>query len=277
MYLIDFHLHSKFSPDSDFSPKRIAEAAIKEGIKEICFTDHIDFGGAVDDEFRLYNYDAAKEEIDACQEEFKERIKIHRGIEVGYVPAEEENIKDWLDDHKFDYVIGSIHRIGEELMSDLRDESFFPGKNLEEIIKPHLEVTRKLVGMKGYFNSIGHFDLMKKIGTKFLGPMDYMDFKDEVIKILKMAISNKIGLEVNTSGYGGRPKESYPSENILQKYFDLGGRIVTLGSDGHCFSTNEQFRSCYFDNLTKGYDMIKRVGFKEIDTFENRKVMAHKI
>lgn len=109
MRVIDYHIHTHFSGDSEANPREHVLKAIEMNLDEICFTDHRDFDYPIDSfELDVENY---YQEIQSLKEEFKDQIKIKWGIEMGLDLDHQEEIENLIQQYPFDFVIGSIHVI----------------------------------------------------------------------------------------------------------------------------------------------------------------------
>lgn len=275
-YLIDYHLHTTFSPDAEGASDEIVKQAIKRGIKEICFTDHWDQGGE-EEKFKTYHYAAERQMWQSLRAKYGHQINIKLGIEIGYVREREREIKEFLAAHDFDFVIGSVHHLGKSLISDYNRDDYFQGKSEAEALRPYFAAEMELAKLAGYVSVLGHFDYIKKLGSKFFGRIDFLKYKKEILPIFEQAIKNNIGLELNTSGYVGHVHEPYPSRELLALYRAAGGKIITLGSDGHRFVASEPYKSTYFENLETGAALLTDIGFTEVATFTNKKIQWQKL
>ena len=95
-----------------------------------------------------------------------------------------------------------------------------------------------------------------------------VEVRDLIAEILKLAIADGKGIELNTSSWHYGLKDTTPSKEILKLYRDLGGRIITVGSDGH---TTKYLG----DHIPDGYRILKETGYKEICTFEHMEPVFH--
>lgn len=136
MRVIDYHMHTHFSGDSEANPREHVLKAIEMNLDEICFTDHRDFDYPIDSfELDVENY---YQEIQSLKEEFKDQIKIKWGIEMGLDLDHQEEIENLIQQYPFDFVIGSIHVIHH---TEFYYGEFFKGKTKEqahrEFLKKH--------------------------------------------------------------------------------------------------------------------------------------------
>lgn len=259
MRKIDYHMHTHFSADSEASPREHIEQAIAMGLDEICFTDHKDFeypGCPFDLDANAYFA-----ELKSLQSEYADKIKVKIGIEMGLDVEFQNEIEDFLNLHDYDYVIGSIHVIHQTEFYD--PAQFFDGKSKEEAHREFFMNTLECVKIFDCFNCLGHLDYICRYGPyedKCVEHEKYQDIIDEIFKVL---IQKGKGIEVNTSGYRERRTCGFPSFEQVQRYYDLGGRIVTVGTDSH---TSDRIGE-HVEEVVKEY---QRIGFDDVSTFTKR-------
>jgi len=232
LLLADYHVHTLYSADSREKPEAYLQYAARAGLDEICFTEHADF----------HPYDRGSGTFDhGAYAAHLARLETHRnpgptvtkGIEIGYNRCYENVAADFLRDKTFDFIMGSVHMTEDENVSeDEKSRSFFTARSAKEAYRAYFDEVEGAV-LSGLFHVIGHFDLVKRFGTKYYGPFDLALCRDQVAHILELQVSRGVGLEVNTSGYRQPPAEPYPGLPILSLFRDLGGEVVTLGSDAH--------------------------------------------
>lgn len=256
-YIIDFHIHSKFSHDGKSSMEEICTAAQAKKINEICFTEHISATPAAPCYFDL-DMEAYSREIERCQELFKDKLVIKKGIELGEPHLNPEALIPYTSDKKLDFILGSIHFIGETDLVNFADD-----KSHEESYITYFEEVYKCVCI-GDIDAIGHFDLLKRYAFDVHGSYKHADFQELIHEILRKAISRNIGLEINTSGFRSSSLEIFPSQLILRDYKELGGEIITTGSDSH---TADMVGS----NIPSVYLLLKQLGFGYVFAFDKRK------
>ena len=254
MRVIDYHMHTHFSGDSEANPREHVLKAIEMNLDEICFTDHRDFDYPIDSfELDVENY---YQEIQSLKEEFKDQIKIKWGIEMGLDLDHQEEIENLIQQYPFDFVIGSIHVIhyGE----------FFKGKTKEQAHREFFEETLKCVKAFDCFNVLGHLDYIVRYGPYEDKTVDHQKYQDIIDEIFKTLIQKGKGIEGNTSGYRDLKTCGFPNFEQVQRYYDLEGRIITIGTDSH---TSERVgENCL--NVAKKY---QEIGFDDVSTFTQRK------
>ena len=259
MRVIDYHMHTHFSGDSEANPREHVLKAIEMNLDEICFTDHRDFDYPIDSfELDVENY---YQEIQSLKEEFKDQIKIKWGIEMGLDLDHQEEIENLIQQYPFDFVIGSFHVIHH---TEFYYGEFFKGKTKEQAHREFFEETLKCVKAFDCFNVLGHLDYIVRYGPYEDKTVDHQKYQDIIDEIFKTLIQKGKGIEVNTSGYRDLKTCGFPNFEQVQRYYDLEGRIITIGTDSH---TSERVgENCL--NVAKKY---QEIGFDDVSTFTQRK------
>lgn len=255
----DYHMHSNFSGDSKTPMEDMVKKSIDLGLKEICFTDHVDYDIISDIEFKT-DYVSYLKSIEYLKEKFKNKITIKKGIEMGVQPHIIEKCSNDIKKYPFDFVICSMHAIDK---MDLYNGAFFVNKTQQEAYEKYYELLYYIVKNYKDYSVLGHLDLIKRYGD-YKAELDDKPFSDIIEAILKEAIYNGKGIEINTSCFRYGLKDLTPSNYILKMYKDLGGEIITTGSDSHITS-----QIAYkFDEI---YSRLDEIGFKYVTTFDKMK------
>lgn len=230
MIICDFHNHTSFSADSDSSPESMIEQAIHSGLQYLCMTDHMDPDfpiPAYDFTFDLPTYFQKHKEL---RKHYGNRITLLTGIELGLQPHISKNLKSITEQWDFDFIIGSSHIIDR---LDPYNPDYWNGISEEEGIRHYFESI--LINIKT-FNDIdvyGHIDYIIRYAPQKAQNYSYRIYQEILDEILKTCISKNIGLELNTAGLKYGLGFAHPHTDILKRYRELGGEILTIGSDGH--------------------------------------------
>lgn len=260
MRSIDYHMHTRFSGDSEAYPRSHVMQAIALGLDEICFTDHRDFDYPIDIfDLDVENYYQA---IKALKDEFKDQIVIKWGIEMGLDMDHQIEINELISQYPFDFVIGSIHVINH---TEFYYGEFFKGLSKEEAHRYFFEETLKCVKNFDCFNVLGHLDYIMRYGPYEDKRVDHQKYQDIFDEIFRTLIAKGKGIEVNTSGYSLNGDCGFPNFEQVKRYYDLGGRIITIGTDSH---TSDRIGQ-HVDDVK---NMLKQIGFKDISTFTKQKL-----
>lgn len=261
--MFDFHLHSNVSFDATGTPEEMLQAAAAAGLKEICFTDHLDYDPfAPIDKFtfdtQVYNraYDHLTHPT----------VKIRRGMEFGMLPDNADMMVQDLQRRPFDFVIGSVH-VAEGV--DIYFPPFWKDKTIEQAERVYLEETLSCVQAHDGFDVLGHLTYISKARANPLKrTVRYEDYGELVDAIFEELIRKDKGIEVNTSGVAACG-QFLPHDVYLRRFKELGGKIVTVGSDAH--APDRVGEQC--DRVCQ---MLKEL-FGYVCTFENRQPIFHKL
>lgn len=261
MIYTDCHLHSSFSGDSDTPMEEMIQKGIALGLKTMCFTDHMDLDfPVVDVDFGL-DTPAYKTRLFELKEKYKGQIELLFGVEFGLQSHLTKSFSEYQASWPFDFIIGSSHLLAGQ-------DPYYP-ENLgnqedPEIYRSYFEsILDNLKNFDG-FQVYGHLDYIVRYGrfrTKYYTPSDYSGLFDE---ILKTAIHKGIGIELNTSGLKYGLGFAHPHMDILKRYRELGGEILTIGSDAH-----QPDHIAYDFSVVP--ELLKACGFSHYTIFRDRK------
>ena len=261
--MFDYHMHSHVSFDGHDSGLAMALAAKAAGLKEICFTDHIDHDFDAEGHSMVFDPVVYAAEYDNLE---VEGLKIRRGVEYGLKPYNRDTMQKDLQLRNFDFVLGSVHFVNEQ---DIYYKEFWQGKTVEQANRVFLEETLKCVEHHDDYDVLGHLSYICKARAhpdpKPLYLKDHREIVDEIMKVL---VRKGKGMEINTSGVD-RCGDFLPGEAFFRRFKELGGEIVTIGSDAH----NTQRVGQYSDRACQ---MMKDI-FGYVCTFEGRKPIFHKL
>ncbi len=260
--MFDFHMHSTVSFDGKSAATDMVCAAVNSGLKEICFTDHLDY-----DPFQPKDtYTFQTEDYNRVYEGLHHPdLKIRLGFEFGMLPDNAQTLKEDLKRRNFDFVLGSVH-LAESL--DIYFPPYWEGKTVDVAEQRYFAEVLTCVQNHNDFDVLGHLTYPGKVASNPTHrPVSYGQHKEVMDEIFKVLISKGKGIEVNTSG-----KDicgAYlPDVTYLRRFKELGGEIVTVGSDAHNTARVGQY--CF--QVCK---MVQEI-FGHVCTFENRRPIFHK-
>ena len=267
MYLADCHLHSRVSPDAGDSMTALAEAAAEAGLDELCFTDHVEpivWGGT--DLRGPYDWSVLTAEFEAARAAMGERIKLRLGMELGDACWNFAHTEKLLADAPpLDFIIGSVHMLSKRYRG--LDLYYFDPRTEEEAydgIADYLDRV-KVMAEWGQFDVLGHLTLPLRYLNENRGWNLSMDrFAGEIAEIFAILNRKGIGIELNTN----RGNTPLPDGKWLRMYRDMGGEIITLGTDAH---TPEYVGKAVREN----HALLKSCGFSRFCTFQNREPVWH--
>lgn len=264
MITADFHLHSSCSEDSDTPMEQQIEAGIGAGLKYLCFTEHMDkdFPGSSENK-KLFEVDtdAYYSQYLACRDRYGDRIDIRFGIEYGCQDHLRQHNIDYVNQYPFDFVIASQHLVHGE---DVYYPDYFEGMSEYEAYLKYFEATLESICLFEEYDVFGHIDYVVRYGPNKNREYRYKDYANVLDEILRQLIKRGKGIEINTAGFRKLENDANPSREILKRYRELGGEIITVGSDAH--------KSI---DVAGDYDraeaLLKETGYEYYCIFKNRK------
>lgn len=261
--MFDYHMHSTVSYDGHSTPLEMAQAAVSAGLKEICFTDHLDYQQSSPREVYAYSAESYRAGYDGLQ---IPGLTIRHGAEIGMACWNKELVQKDISDYPYDFVIGSIHFIDD---IDIYYPEFWQGRDFIATEKIYYEETLRCVQLHDDFDVLGHLTYISKCkGHPCPRIIPLEDHKELFVEIMKTLIAKGKGLEINTSGVD-RCGDYLPGISYLKLFKDLGGEVITVGSDAHTADRVGQY-------VNAGIAMAKEV-FGHVCTFENRQPIFHKL
>ena len=261
--MFDFHMHTRVSFDGKETGLAMAQAAVAAGLTEICFTDHMDYdplGKMGNLAFDIDTYNAEYDNLTLPG------LKIRRGMEFGMTVDNREQFRKDLQLRPFDFVLGSIHFVDQ---LDVYYQEYWQDKTVFQAERRFLEATLDCVRIHEDYDVLAH---LTYLGKAFSHPAPktilFEDHRELVDEILKAVVQHGKGLEINTSGVD-RCGGYLPTADYLRRFRELGGEIVTIGSDAHQAYRVGQYA---FDAC----EILKDI-FGYVCTFEERRPIFHKL
>lgn len=276
--LADFHVHTEFSDDSVCPMGQVAEGALRLNLDAICFCDHVDYGVKPDagqpalrhdpDNGKpVTNVDYARyfPEVERVRAEYDGRLDVRCGLEFGvqrHTVGEFERVLDaWGD--RLDFRLLSIHQVGDR---EFWNGDYQQGRDQDGIHGAYYDEMLAVMESFDGYDALAHLDLVRRYDP--FGPMPFDRVRDRVAAVLEHAVAHGKAIELNTSSWRYRLDDLMPSTDVLRLYRDLGGTLVTLGSDSHKPSHLGSY-------LRVGQLMLRNLGFSEFVTYERRVPTAH--
>lgn len=265
MRLWDTHLHTDFSGDCDATPESMILGAKQLGLPGICFTDHLDWDHPdVPNRFVLdvENYVPKCKELAARQSlGATDTFTVCTGIEIGMQPHLVDRVHRLVTEYSFDFVIASSHLSHSH---DLPDIPLFKEKSEDESYEEYFKSVHRNILSFDDFDVYGHIDYVVRYGPNKNKYYSYEKFADIIDEVLKSLIHKGKGIEINTSGFKYGVGHPHPTEDIIKRYRELGGEIITVGSDGH----KPEHIAYAFDKVP---EILKVAGFRYYTVFQERK------
>lgn len=263
MILADYHLHTSFSSDSESPMEEMIRHAVSLGLKTICFTEHhdIDYPDNPDGFDFLLDLPSYKEELFKMKERYQDQIEINYGVELGLMPSTLDQCAAFVKDEPFDFIIGSTHIVD---FMDPYDAIYFETYPAHLGLAHYFEDILKNISSFEDYCVYGHIDYAARYIKDPSFEFHYKDYSDLLDAILKMIIENGKGIEVNTAGLKYGMNDPNPHHEIIKRYLELGGEIITIGSDGHC----PEHMAYDFHKLP---DFLSNLGIRYYTIFRNKK------
>ena len=193
---------------------------------------------------------------DAAERWAARGVAIRFGVEITYDRAHEDDIREHLARHRYDYVIGSVHVYADSPYHASRVAAWTAGRTLAEIVAPYFDEVRAAI-RSGLFDTIGHLDFVKRYLVPHVTPADLAAAPELYEPLLEALVETGTTLEVNTSGLRQAGGETYPAAPIVARYVVLGGTAVTAGSDSHQ-------EGSFTSGLEAGYGVVAAAGLGQL-------------
>lgn len=276
--LADYHVHSDFSDDSFYAIEDVCRDAVKLNLNEICFTDHVDYGVKPDvagpdtrvvDGKHVTNVDYPRyfPALAEARASFAPELTVKSGLEFGVqshtVGQFDALYAAWAD--QLDFTILSIHQVGDQ---EFWTGDFQRGRTQQEYNDAYYQEMYDVVRSFGHYSVLGHMDLIKRYDPAGIYPFEKS--RDRIAEILKRVIADGKGIEVNTSSFRYGLPDLQPCTEILKLYRDLGGRIITVGSDSH----KPEHLGAYIALVKR---RLAALGYTEYCTFDKMEPVFHDI
>lgn len=259
--LWDTHLHTRFSGDSEADPGEMIRRAREKGLDGICFTDHLDYDYPEEPELFLLDLAGYQAEIRSWQARLAGIFPVRFGIELGLQPSAAAKNKRVTSAYPFDFVIGSSHVVHHQ---DPYYGAFYEGRREEEAYREYFVSILENLRTDVDFDVYGHLDYVVRYGPNKNRDYSYEKYADILDEILRTLVAQGKGLELNTAGFKYGLGHPNPTEDILKRYRELGGEIITLGSDGHA----PEHLAYAFERVP---ELLKQAGFSYYTVFTRRK------
>ncbi len=280
--LADYHIHTIYSDDSEYPMEQMVRDAISLGLEEICVTDHVDYGVKRDwddprgmlyrhgdvgepDFLPAHNVDYPRyvEEVAALGKTYGDRIAIKLGMEFGAQQGTLPEYQALFDRYPFDFIILSVHQVDDQTFWD---QGYQRGKTQAAYNLGYYEEILALVEQFSDYSVLGHLDMITRYDRAGIYPFEQV--KPVVTEILKRVIRDGKGIELNTSCHRYGLPDLTPSREILTLYRELGGRILTIGSDTH--------KPAHLGaHILETQRELGKLGFREICTYDRMEPVFH--
>lgn len=264
----DSHNHSSQSPDGENTLEEMILRAIELGIEHYTVTDHLEINKFYDEEF-LYEEPVKQSSIMLPKliEKYKDKLDIHYGVELGQPIHDYALTQRMLDSYSYEFIIGSCHEVKGwndfyYLDYEKTDPHYMLGLYFDELLE---------MAEWGKFDVLGHLTYpLRYIAGDFGIDIDMSRYESIISEIFRTLIKNGMGIEINTSGLRQKIGVTLPDEHYVRLYRQLGGEIITVGSDAHRTADLGK-------GIAEGIALAKKCGFDRIYYYRRRKPAAIEI
>lgn len=272
MIIADYHVHSDFSGDSKATMESMIERGIELGLKRICFTDHMDYDYPHKGDISfVFDPEPYVKKLQLLKEQYKNRIEVLTGIELGLQPQVTEHFQALMKEYSFDFAIGSTHVVD---YVDPYYPQYWENRTKEEGIRDYFRtIIDNCRRFQEFFHVYGHLDyIIRYVPTADGKKTDYSyeEYRVLLDEALRTILECQKGIEVNTAGLKYGLGYAHPKAEVLKRYRELGGELITIGSDAH-----KPEHLCYDFQLIPEY--LKSLGFQYYAVFRNGKPEYEKL
>jgi histidinol-phosphatase (PHP family) len=260
--LVDYHCHTNFSADSNASMAEQCEAAISKGVKQIAFTEHEDYNPDDVTAF-FFKHEPYLEEVAHCRERYGNQLIIRAAIEVSEPHVHPEKAGPILSKYNWDFVLGSLHWMQPNINTYFDHFLTYAGDWRQSFRNYFTEMIT--LAQAGDFDILSHIDYPSRYNQHVHGgAYDIREYEDIIREILRVVIARGKGIEINTSPWRKGLANPNPPAIVIRWYREMGGEILTLGSDSHAPKDVAA-------DIDRAMAIAKDAGFTYIATFEQRK------
>lgn len=259
MFLADCHNHTQCSADCEESLLRVAEQAGRVGLSMVCTTDHLDLLGRSGKVLEHWDWQPCVAQLERARSQCPKGLELRMGIEINVPHLFPERARQLLSEADLDLVVGSAHNLQKD------------GLDFCEWTYP--DESRCYEALDDYFDSLLAMSVMEEVDILAHIPytLRYMNDRDgnhavlngyyeRIEAILSNLIRRGAGMELNTN----RGKSLADYRPILERYHNLGGEIVTLGSDAHVAQDIGK-------GIPEAAQLLKELGFRYYTVYRRRK------
>ncbi len=265
--LIDMHVHSDNSPDGIHSPMYICECAVRNNLRAIAVTDHCEVDEFFEEKYNNMVFHSYFE-CSKARSAFEGDLLVLIGLEIGQPLSNVDLADKIVNHHNYDFILGSIHT------------PYGFDKDIKEIEYDKLDVYKF---MEDYFlelieiakwdgcDALAHITCpMRRIQGKYKIDFDYSKISSVTDELLKTMVRYDKALEINTSGLRQNIGLTMHDINLIKRYREVGGKLITIGSDAH--NANDCGKG-----IIEGMEIAVKCGFDKITFYVNREILELEI
>lgn len=254
----DLHVHSCYSFDGTASLEEICQSAREHGVDILALTDHCDM---LDGPEGISAYLACEQELREAYDKLdKAGLQVLYGVELGNPHEFPQETEYFLADRKFDFIIGSVHFLPDG--SDIYKLPYRTAEETDDMFRQHF-LSMQALAAYGGFDILAHLDYpIRKLRGK-IPNTSMLAYRDLIEPVLELLVQKNIALEINTRGTYDWQNRVGPEDWVLERYRELGGKYVTIGSDAHV----TKYVGAGF---TEAAAALKRTGFDSYTIYKDR-------
>ena len=266
--LTDWHVHLRpddleATPERFFTEENAAryrEAAAERGIEGLGVSEHVyRFRDALEVWQHPFWREYAHDDLDSYCSFVRDSTDLSLGIEADWIAGREDRMGSLLDQHDWDYVIGSVHFVGDESLDTEEYGIWLRATSADEVWRRYFDALGA-AAESGLFDVLAHPDLVKVWGGD--RPRPDGDLRRYYYPAMERIAATDVAIEVSTAGLRKPVGEIYPARGFLEMAIDAG-RPLALSSDAH---TPEQIGFEY----DTAVEYLGDLGVKEIAVFDRR-------
>ncbi len=266
--MLDYHVHTSFSSDSQTSAEEYLIAAEALGIEEVCFTDHIDRHFSIPGVYHT-DADLASREKHFSELRYTGKTRFKRGVELGLFPRESvyAESKAIINGFAFDYVLASVHIVGDT--EDPYNPEYFEKRGRRAGYVDYLARIYECISAYEEFDAVGHLFCPARacgLAERDYRPSDAPGLIDDIFRLI---ISRGQTLEINTQDFR-RAQDIQNYIAVYRRFAELGGEFCTVGTDSHGMNRFGRL-------LGSGYELARAAGLKYMAGYDARKPVLYKL
>jgi histidinol-phosphatase (PHP family) len=265
--LTDYHTHLR--PDVQDTPperyfteenvRRYLEVAAARDVEELGFSEHVyRFREALEIWQHPFWRECAHDSLDEYVEFVSGMDGVKLGLEVDWIPGQEEALARLIGKRPWDYIIGSVHFVADRAV-DHDGYDIWESSDPDEVWTAYFTALGEAAA-SGLFDVLAHPDLVKVWGRARPDPprppRAYYEIAMPAIEAADVAI------EVSTAGLRKPVGEIYPAPELLRMCVEAG-KPIALSSDAH----DPQTIGHAYDRAVA---LLRDAGVERICVFEGR-------
>lgn len=281
MNLIDCHTHTQFSVDSDADINEMIEKACRLGLAAYAVTDHCECNRWYsaehypdEDTYRYYDFGTDFENsvsaVTSLKEKYDGKLNLICGVEMGQATHDFDIAEKIVADRRVDFVIGSMHQLPKTEDFAFIGYDKMSHQDIYSLAERYFLEINKLCKW-GKFDILGHLTYILRYINGTAGiDLDISPFDEMIAESFKVLIEKGKGIEINTSGLRQKYGDVFPSLKYVKMFRELGGEILSVGSDAHCADDLGK-------GIREGIEIALEAGFDKLCYFKERKPFFIKI